>query len=172
MCKYLSLCLVIILAVSILLMVSPANAQQTPPSANPTLALKAIEVTDRTVKLSWTGSAFTSNSFTSYTLCVFTPSSYDKPLPSWTEIWSTTDRNQTTTIVSNLQPSSRYYFEILDSGNGQIYSSSVLEVHTLPTTSLPTPTVPEFPLILSLIVILVAVSLLLVVGKRKLNFNH
>ncbi len=36
----------------------------------------------------------------------------------------------------------------------------------------PSPTVPEFPLTVSLIAVLVAASLLLVIGKKKLTFNH
>jgi|WetSurMetagenome_2_1015567.scaffolds.fasta_scaffold163935_1 hypothetical protein len=35
--------------------------------------------------------------------------------------------------------------------------------------STPSPTVPEFPIILSLVAVLAAVSLLLIVGKKKLN---
>jgi hypothetical protein len=40
---------------------------------------------------------------------------------------------------------------------------------TIPTSTNPSPTIPEFPITLSLIVVLVAVSILLVIGKRKLN---
>jgi hypothetical protein len=36
----------------------------------------------------------------------------------------------------------------------------------------PFPTVPEFPITATLIAVLVAVSLLLVLGKRKQSFNH
>lgn len=166
MSNYLSFCLILLFVASTLLIIGPINAQ---PSANHKVELREINITDKTVTLSWTYSAFTSNSFTSYILCVFTPSGYDKPLPSWSEIWSTTDRNQTTTIVSNLQPSSRYYFQILDSGIG----SNILEVHTLPSpTSIPTPLVPEFPLTISLVTVLAVVSLLLIISKRKLSFNY
>ena len=36
----------------------------------------------------------------------------------------------------------------------------------------PSPTVPEFPITLSLVTVLIAVSLLLVIGKKKLTINH
>jgi len=40
------------------------------------------------------------------------------------------------------------------------------------TTLEPTPTVPEFPIVLSLVAVLAAVTLLLVIGKRKLAIEH
>jgi|LSQX01.1.fsa_nt_gb hypothetical protein len=39
-------------------------------------------------------------------------------------------------------------------------------------TPSPSPTVPEFPITLSLVAVLAAVSVLLVIGKRKLSFNR
>jgi hypothetical protein len=51
---------------------------------------------------------------------------------------------------------------------------SFIQSITIPTTNnpSPSPTVPEFPITLSLVTVLVAVSLLLIIGKRKLTIGH
>ena len=58
---------------------------------------------------------------------------------------------------------------------GQTSDWSPTQTLTIPSTSTndsPSPTVPEFPITLSLVVVLAAVSLLLVIGKRKLTIEH
>ena len=107
----------------------------------PYVILSATTITETTVTLSWTNSVFTANSFTSYTLYMSTASNYNSGHP-FTPIWSTSDRQQITTIVNNLSRSSKYYLYILDSGfGGQAESSNLLEVQTLPNpASTPSPT--------------------------------
>ena len=61
---------------------------------------------------------------------------------------------------------------------GESSGWSSIQTIDIPATSnsitpIPSPTIPEFPITLSLVAVLVAVSLLLVMGKRKLTtINH
>jgi hypothetical protein len=57
--------------------------------------------------------------------------------------------------------------------NGNESAWSPTQTITIPTSTNPSPTVPEFPITISLVVVLVAVSLLSIIGKRKLTIiNH
>jgi hypothetical protein len=58
-----------------------------------------------------------------------------------------------------------YYYDFYNIG-------SCLLLFTINTVSTPTATVPEFPITTLLLAVLAAVSLLLVIGKRKLTVNH
>ena len=99
----------------------------------------------------------------------------------FTPIWSTSDRQQTTSKVSNLTPSSDYYFYIIASGGGGGVSSNLLEVQTLPIPTLspnptpsPSPTVPEFPIwtILLLVTLMMSSGLLVYHKKHKRKFSQ
>jgi hypothetical protein len=62
-------------------------------------------------------------------------------------------------------------------GSGWVFTGetsgwSSTQTVTIPATNSPNPTVPEFPITATLIVVLAAVSLLLVIGKRKQKFQH
>ena len=101
----------------------------------PYITLNSTEITETTVTLSWTSTRFLAGNFRSYTLYMFTGSNY-KGHP-FTPIWSTSNREETTTIVTNLSPSSEYYFYILESDfYGQADSSHPLEVQTKPNPTL------------------------------------
>jgi hypothetical protein len=72
-------------------------------------------------------------------------------------------------IAFILPPSANWgwYF----AGSNQRYEVSAYQtvVFTIGSSLNPSPTVPEFPITLSLVVVLAVVSLLLVIGKRKLT---
>jgi hypothetical protein len=77
--------------------------------------------------------------------------------------WSPT---QTITIGDN------YTISTFSSSITNIPYPSLPEVTTESPSPTPTPTVPEFPITATLIAVLAAVSLLLIIGKRKQSFNH
>jgi len=56
---------------------------------------------------------------------------------------------------------------------GESSDWSPIQTVTIPASNPnPSPTVSEFPIAATLITVLVVVSLLLVIGKRKQSFNH
>jgi hypothetical protein len=92
------------------------------------------------------------------------------------DIWTTTDSQQTTTNVANLSSSTTYYFYILAGDYLGGAFSNIVEVQTLPRptssptpTSTPTPSVPEFPSLITMLLItsIVVTAGLLVYNRRK-----
>jgi hypothetical protein len=85
----------------------------------------------------------------------------------WT--WQESGWSPTQTItIGDTNASSTYSSSIT---NIPYPSLSPVATQTLSPTS-PAPTIPEFPITASLVAVLVAVSLMLVLGKRKLTINN
>lgn len=60
-----------------------------------------------------------------------------------------------------------------NNAHGQTPFTNYELVHSgITSIASPSPTIPEFPLTITLVAVLAVVTLLLVIGKRKLNFNQ
>jgi hypothetical protein len=170
----------------------PQNVTALPeptPNLNPTLALNVTKVTDTTATLSWTSdqppAGFVSVSgvpyFNNYILRMSNKtldSQYPFTHSNYEDIWTTSDSQQTTTTVTNLSSSTKYYFYILASDYFGGAFSNIVQVQTLPSpTSAPTvapspsPTssVPEFPAVAVLLLLLALFSVAVLLRHRKTN---
>jgi hypothetical protein len=160
------MCLVFFIA-SLVVLSQNVKALPEPSHLNPSLTLNVLKITDTTVTLSWTKDQLPEEFvpfhpqvpyFNSYTLRT-SPQALDYQYPygysTYKDVWSTSDVNQTTTTLTNLTSSTKYYFFIFSSDYFGGEFSNMVEVQTLPSpTSLPTPTptltptstptVPEF----------------------------
>jgi hypothetical protein len=184
--KYLTICLVVILAVSSLLIINLTNAESTPiPASTPAsistpkpvnnFALTYNEVSRVSegantrlvveVKAKYIlGESLTINSHSFY-LVYGNPQEFFRHSvkPIETGILGTIDSN-------NCEKSFQltFVFPTMQLAGYQVMyddSRNVLEVTT------PTP-IPEFPIVTLLVAVLAAVSLLLIVGKKKLTVEH
>jgi hypothetical protein len=163
--KYLCLCLVGILAISTLMIIEPTNAQE---SRNPVQSFWIL--TDAYAEGATAGIPFK--------IVIF---SYDK----YGVQTSNFDGNATLSLQEGTIIPSTIIFKngscgpmvtiagtnlaiiTVDDGKGHTGTSIPISITTPSSTPNPSPSVPEFPITALLIAVLVAVSLLLVIGKRK-----
>jgi hypothetical protein len=78
---------------------------------------------------------------------------------------------QITNTYDGLYPIKDYVFYYNPSGWSNTQTITITDTPALANTN-PTPSVPEFPISVASVVVLAAVSLLLIIGKRKLTIKH
>lgn len=219
MAKYLSLCLVVILAISILLMVKPTDAQSVSKPSAPKFTIQFPN--SNSLQIIIENQIFVSTSTVNsivyfyrvkdhYSEQWIRDSDYKLQSDSKTTIISLPKvpgtslfppmvygsiLNNATLIDFQLQAQTGYYAISNVSGPPALISPAPQQWHTEITfsesatsdwssslivdliemavvTPSATPAVPEFPITILLVAVLIAVSLLLVIGKRKLAINH
>ncbi len=219
MVKYLSLCLVVILAISILLMVKPTDAQSVSKPSAPKFTIQFPN--SNSLQIIIENQIFVSTSTVNsivyfyrvkdhYSEQWIRDSDYKLQSDSKTTIISLPKvpgtslfppmvygsiLNNATLIDFQLQAQTGYYAISNVSGPPALISPAPQQWHTEITfsesatsdwssslivdliemavvTPSATPAVPEFPITILLVAVLIAVSLLLVIGKRKLAINH
>lgn len=219
MVKYLSLCLVVILAISILLMVKPTDAQSVSKPSAPKFTIQFPN--SNSLQIIIENQIFVSTSTVNsivyfyrvkdhYSEQWIRDSDYKVQSDSKTTIISLPKvpgtslfppmvygsiLNNATLIDFQLQAQTGYYAISNVSGPPALISPAPQQWHTEITfsesatsdwssslivdliemavvTPSATPAVPEFPITILLVAVLIAVSLLLVIGKRKLAINH
>jgi hypothetical protein len=233
--KYLCLCLVVILAVSMFLMMNSTNAQTIPKPSVPEFTVKFIDnsydvlpsatidpytgktiinaghhVENRNIEFSirnqgwndvyginynirvkghfeenWTNvfsetfdSPTMSNS--TYTILVFSSSdntTYKGFYRGWGEIYAPSEGKidfQVQAFVRGYVPSDSMFGGMSERTltKSDWSNTQTITIGEESSTPNPSPTVPEFPITLSLVAVLVSLSLLLVIGKRKQSHNH
>ena len=136
---------------------------------------------DSSVILSWTSdqtpAGFVSVSgvpyFNNYVLRMSNKtlnSQYPYSRSNYEDVWTSTESHQTTTSVTNLSSSTKYYFYILASDYFGGALSNIVEVQTLPSpTSSPTPTLSilELSWLMILPLFIFTLSIAVVVRFRK-----
>jgi hypothetical protein len=196
--KFLSLCLAAILAVSSLLMVNPSNAQSIPKPSVPQFSLdfssqyNAVIVTIRNQVFNQSNG----NLYYNVRLKEHNSADWIYPLDQLFYAYHDYPMQSTDSDFTNVSITVQSGFLTVGSQNdieveamlgnigrnadsvpapwaftGQTSDWSTTQTQTIPSTN-PSPTTPEFPIAISLVAVLSAVSLLLIIGKKKLTVKH